>query len=186
MSEAKENDKDNQNKASNSNKEILFETTYEKVLFILNKIKDFIKTISAKETTKLIEEVDWIIKVITNRSLYTYELVKEKIIKQNEEYDKFINFVKKYNEEVIEMNKKHELVSSILSIRKKEDILLKPSLFLQKIENINKVGEIQDKNKNSFVTAFGNYVLKLYEQNKKENSNENNNKIRKKIAVKII
>ena len=174
MSEAKENEKNNQNKASNSNKEILFETTYEKVLFILNKIKDFIKTISAKETTKLIEEVDWIIKVITNRSLYTYELVKEKIIKQNEEYDKFINFVKKYNEEVIEMNKKHELVSSILSIRKKEDILLKPSLFLQKIENINKVGEIQDKNKNSFVTAFGNYVLKLYEQNKKENSNEKN------------
>ena len=174
MSEAKEKEKNNQNKASNSNKEILFETTYEKVLFILNKIKDFIKTISSKETTKLIEEVDWIIKVITNRSLYTYELVKEKIIKQNEEYDKFINFVKKYNEEVIEMNKKHELVSSILSIRKKEDILLKPSLFLQKIENINKVGEIQDKTKNSFVTAFGNYVLKLYEQNKKENSGENN------------
>ena len=82
--------------------------------------------------------------------------------------------MKKYNEEVIEMNKKHELVSSILSIRKKEDILLKPSLFLQKIENINKVGEIQDKNKNSFVTAFGNYVLKLYEQNKKENSGEKN------------
>ena len=72
------------------------------------------------------------------------------------------------------MNKKHDIVSSILSIRKKEDILLKPSLFLQKIENINKVGEIPDKNKNSFVTAFGNYILKLYEQNKKENSTDNN------------
>ena len=118
MSEEKEKEKSNQNKAPNSTKEIFFETTYEKVLFILNKIKDFIKTISEKETTKLIEEIEWVIKVITNRSLYTYELIKEKIIKQNEEYDKYLNFVKKYNEEVIEMNKKHDIVSSILSIRK--------------------------------------------------------------------
>jgi len=192
MSEEKEKQKSNQNKAPNSTKEIFFETTYEKVLFILNKIKDFIKTISEKETSKLTEEIEWVIKVITNRSLYTYELIKEKIIKQNEEYDKYLNFVKKYNEEVIEMNKKHDIVSSILSIRKKEDTLLKPSLFLQKIENINKVGEIPDKNKSSFVTAFGNYILKLYEQNKKENNtdknlknnkeeNENNNVINESI-----
>ena len=93
MSEEKE--KNNQNKAPNSSKEIFFETTYEKVLFILNKIKDFIKTISEKETSKLTEEIEWVIKVITNRSLYTYELIKEKIIKQNEEYDKYLNFVKK-------------------------------------------------------------------------------------------
>ena len=156
-----------------STKNIFFETTYEKVLFIINKVKDYIKNISSNES-KLIEELDWVIKVITNRSLYTYELVKEKIMKQNEEYDKYINFVKKYNEEVIEMNKKHDIVTSILNMRKKEDFLLKPSLFLKKIENINKVGEAKDKAKNSFVTAFGNYILNLYEQNKKENPNDKN------------
>ena len=164
---------------NNDGGEIIFETAYEKVLFIINKVKDYIKNISSNES-KLIEEIDWVIKVITNRSLYTYELVKEKIIKQNEEYDKFINFVKKYNEEIIEMNKKHDIVTSILNIRKKEDILLKPSLFLKKIENINKVGETKDKNKNNFVTAFGNYILNLYEQNKKEMSNDKsikNNKV---------
>ena len=78
------------------------------------------------------------------------------------------------------MNKKHDILISILNIRKKEDILLKPSLFLKKIENINKVGETNDKNKNSFVTAFGNYILNLYEQNKKEMSNDKslkNNKL---------
>ena len=177
MSDDKE--KNNHKISLNNDGEIIFETTYEKVLFIINKVKDYIKNISSNET-KLIEEIDWVIKVITNRSLYTYELVKEKIIKQNEEYDKFINFVKKYNEEVIEMNKKHDILISILNIRKKEDILLKPSLFLKKIENINKVGETNDKNKNSFVTAFGNYILNLYEQNKKEMSNDKslkNNKL---------
>ena len=40
------------------------------------------------------------------------------MIKQTEEYNKFINFVKKYNEEVIEMNKKHDIVSGILNVRK--------------------------------------------------------------------
>ena len=170
MSENQKNG--SENKKSDNNKEILFETAYEKVLFIINKVKDYIKKINSNET-KLIEELDWVIKVITNRSLYTYELVKKKLIKQNEEYDKFINFVKKYNEEVIEMNKKHDIVSTILNFRKKEDILLKPSLVLKKVENINKVGEIQEKNKNSFVNTFGNYVLNLYEKNKKDSINEN-------------
>ena len=170
MSEKQKNG--SENKKSDNNKEILFETAYEKVLFIINKVKDYITKINSNET-KLIEELDWVIKVITNKSLYTYELVKEKLIKQNEEYDKFINFVKKYNEEVIEMNKKHDIVSTILNFRKKEDILLKPSLVLKKVENINKVGEIQEKNKNSFVNTFGNYVLNLYEKNKKDSINEN-------------
>ena len=96
MSEDKE--KNNENKSSNNTKEVIFETTYEKVLFIINKVKDFIKSIKDKETSKLEEELDWVIKVITNRDLYTYELVKDQLMKQDEGYDKFINFVKKYNE----------------------------------------------------------------------------------------
>ena len=140
----------------NANKELLFETAYEKVLFIINKAKEFIKNIAPNEI-KLIEEIDWVIKIIVNRSLYTYELVREKKMKQNEEYEKFINFVKKYNEEVIQMNKKHDIVAGILNIRKKEDILMKPSLFLKKIENIDKVKEIKPKKKNNFVEAFGKY-----------------------------
>ena len=38
-----------------STKNIFFETTYEKVLFIINKVKDYIKNISSNES-KLIEE----------------------------------------------------------------------------------------------------------------------------------
>ena len=149
-----------------STKEILFETTYEKVLFIINKVKEHLKKAMSSTEAKLIEQLDWVIKVITDRSLYNYELVKEKLIKQNEEYDKFINFVKKYNEEVIQMNKKHDIVNELLSLRKKEDILLKPSLILKKIDDMNKVGEMQQKDKKNFIHTFGNYILNLYEKNK--------------------
>ena len=81
-----EKKKNNENISSDNGKETLFESAYEKVLFIMNKVKDYIKKISSEET-KLIEEIDWVIKVITNRSLYTMEIIKEKLIKQNEEYD---------------------------------------------------------------------------------------------------
>ena len=171
MSEEKEKPKEN--KPSSKTKEILFETAYEKVLFIINKVKDFIKSVSTNEN-KLIEELDWVIKVITNRSLYTYELVKEKLIKQNEKYNNFINFVKKYNEEVIEMNKKHDIVSSILSITKKEQILLKPSLFLKKLENMDEIKEMKQKKNKNFVYTFGNYILNLYNEKFKKNVNDEN------------
>jgi len=167
-------EKKENNKSINNNKEILFETTYEKALYIINKAKDFIKSMTSSES-KLIEELDWVIKVITNKSLYNYELVKETLMKQDEEYNKYINFIKKYNEEVIEMNKKHRLVNSILNIRKKEEILLKPSLFLKKNENITE-GGIKQKKKN-FVNTFGNYVLSLYyKKDKNGDNNLNNNK----------
>ena len=172
MSEEKKDNKEN--KPEVKTKEIIFETAYEKVLFIINKVKDYIKSMSSSEN-KLIEDLDWVIKVIASRSLYTYELVKEKMIKQTEEYNKFINFVKKYNEEVIEMNKKHDIVSGILNIRKKEEILLKPSLFLKKMDNINKLEETKPKKKNNFIYTFGNYILKLYKEKNKNNEDKNSN-----------
>ena len=109
----------------------LIETTYEKVISIINKVKEFIKKTST-DSKNLITDLEWVIKVIANKSLYTYELKQIKLSKQNAEYNKFINFVTKYNEEVIEMNKKHDIVSSILNLRKKSDMLLKPSLCLKK------------------------------------------------------
>ena len=147
----------------------LIETTYEKVLSIINKVKEFIKKTSS-ETNKLISDLEWVIKVITNKSLYTYELKQEKASKQNSEYNKFINFVTKYNEEIIEMNKKHDIVSGILSIGKKGEMLLKPSLCLKKIfpDELKNMDEyrIEQKNikKNNFIYVFGNTILNLYNQ----------------------
>ena len=142
----KQNEKNTKNKkettntspSKNTNNEVkeehkdtdIFQTTYEKVLSIINTVKDFIKK-TANSPQKLVDDLEWVIKVITNQSLYKYEVNKEKIMKKNSDYNRFINFVTKYNEEVIEMNKKHILVSSLLNIGKKEDIVVKPSLCLR-------------------------------------------------------
>ena len=158
----------------------IIETTYEKVLSIINKVKEFIKKTST-ESNNLIEDLEWVIKVITNKSLYTYELKQQKLSKQNAEYNKFISFVTKYNEEVIEMNKKHDIVSGILSIGKKGDMLQKPSLCLKKIlpdelKNMDE-HEIKEKKlrKNTFIYVFGNTILNLYnkEMAKRKQSFEN-------------
>ena len=60
----------------------IIETTYEKVLSIINKVKEFIKKTS-NDSNNLIEDLEWVIKVITNKSLYTYELKQQKLSKQN-------------------------------------------------------------------------------------------------------
>jgi len=154
----------------------IFETTYEKVLSIINKVKDFIKKTS-KTSQELIDDLEWVIKVITNKSLYSYGVNKEKMTNQTSEYNKFINFVTKYNEEVLELNKRHILVS-LFTIGKKGQILLKPSLCLKKIlpeelKNMDyqKEKEKKQKKKNT-INQIGNIILNLYyrglERQKKE------------------
>ena len=163
----KENTQNLEQKSIFNKEQAIIETTYEKVLSIINKVKEFIKKTSS-ETNTLIEDLEWVIKVITNKSLYTYELKQEKLSKQNEEYNKFISFVTKYNEEVLEMNKKHDIVSGILSIGKKGELLLKPSLCLKKIlpgefKNLNEQTIKGKKIKhNNFIYVFGNTILNLY------------------------
>ena len=152
---------------NNKTNVVIIETTYEKVLSIINKVKDFIKK-SSSNASKLIEELEWVIKVITNKSLYSYELTQEKLSKQNAEYEKFISFVAKYNEEVLMMNKKHDIVSSIFNLGKNGELLLKPSLCLKKFlpHELQNIDERVEKEKRSrqknFINVFGNYVLDLY------------------------
>jgi len=166
----------------------IFQTTYEKVLSIINQVKDFIKKTS-KTSQKLIDDLEWVIKVITNKSLYSYEVNKKKISKQNSEYNKFINFVTKYNEEILELNKRHILVSSLFDIGKK-DILLKPSLCLKKIlpeelqsMDYQKEKEKKDRKRNS-IHAIGNVILNLYyrglESQKKKNMKKKEQKKKNK------
>ena len=178
----KSNDK---NKIDQPNKDFIkesniFETTYEKVLSIINQVKEFIKRTS-KSSQKLIDDLEWVIKVITNKSLYSYEVKKSKNAK-NEEYNKFINFVTKYNEEVLELNKRHILVSSIFGIRRKGDILIKPSLCLKKIlpeelktMDYQKEKEKKIRKKNAIIqigTIFLNMYYRGIKNKKKVEENE--------------
>jgi len=156
----------------------IIETTYERVLSIINKVKEFIKKSSSK-AQDLIEDLDWVIKVITNKSLYTYELQKEKLSKQNAEYKNFINFVTKYNEEVIEMNKRHDIVSSIFNLGRKGEILMKPSLCLKRIlpgelKNVEEEKQWgKTERQKNFINVFGNQILNLYNQEMEKRKRRN-------------
>ena len=70
----------------------------------------------SKKQTKLIRDLEWVIKVITSHSLYTYELKDNELIQkysnENQDFKQFVEFVSEYNEEVIQMNKKTDLINS--------------------------------------------------------------------------
>ena len=120
------------NQASLSSSIII--TPYEKVLTILNNVKHYINSTS-KRQTKLVRSLDWVIKVITSHSLYAYELKEKELInklaKENSDFKNFVDFVSKYNEQVIEMNKKN-IILGAKTIDIANDLLQKSSINLKK------------------------------------------------------
>ena len=113
-------------------------TPCEKVLSIIRQAKNFIFNI-AKTQTKLIQNLEWCIKIITSHSLYSYELKEKEAISQisqgNPEFKQLVDFVSEYNEKVIKMNRKYNILS--------DKLLQKSSTKLnkRKIERKNSFGE---------------------------------------------
>ena len=109
-------------------------TPYEKVLLIINDAKKFID-MTSKNQSKLIRDLEWVIKVITSHSLYTYELKDNELIQkyssENQDFKQFVEFVFEYNEEVIEMNKKKNLIN-FQSLKMNNELLTIPSFKLKK------------------------------------------------------
>ena len=151
----------------------IFVTTYEKVLSILNKVKDFIRN-NTNNYEKILEDLDWVAKVITNKTLYSYEVKKEKL---SEDHKKISDFVNQYNEEIINLNKKHALVRDILSFRTNKDFLKKPSLILKKITSNELTDLTYNKlnKKNEAVNPLGKWILDIYNKKEEENSKLNDN-----------
>ena len=79
-------------------------TPCEKVLSILKQVKSFLISF-AKDQVKLIQNLDWCIKVITSRSLYSYEIKENeainKLSEDNPEFKQLVDFVSEYNEQVM-------------------------------------------------------------------------------------
>ena len=113
-------------------------TPCEKVLSIIRQAKNFIFNIT-KTQSKLIQNLEWCIKVITSHSLYSYELKEKEAINQisqgNPEFKQLVDFVSEYNEKVIKMNRKYNILS--------DKLLQKSSTKLnkRKIERKNSFGE---------------------------------------------
>ena len=113
-------------------------TPYEKVLLIINDAKKFID-MTSKNQSKLIRDLEWVIKIITSHSLYTYELKDNELIQkyssENEDFKQFVEFVSEYNEEVIEMNKKKNLIN-FQSLKMNNELLTIPSFKLKRKFNL--------------------------------------------------
>ena len=101
-------------------------TPYEKVLSIIREAIHFIN-MTTKTQSKLIKELSWVIKVITSHSLYIYELKDndaiEKYSHENPDFKQFVDFVNEYNEDVLQMNKKTNIINS------KKKIIYNKNLF---------------------------------------------------------
>ena len=90
-------------------------TPYEKVLSIIREAIHFIN-MTTKTQSKLIKELSWVIKIITTQSLYTYEIKDTEMInnysQENPDFKQFVDFVKEYNEDIIQINKKNNIINS--------------------------------------------------------------------------
>ena len=158
-------------------------TPYEKVLSILNSVKQYINSTSSYQS-KLIRDLDWVIKVITSHSLYAYELKEKdlinKLTNENEDFKQFVDFVSKYNEQVIEMNKKN-IFWGARTIEVANELLQKPSINLRKqIYNSQKNNNPAQKSPNKM-----RYIKSYKKLGKNESTNLTNGK-NKKYSVSLM
>ena len=158
-------------------------TPYEKVLSILNSVKQYINSTSSHQS-KLIRDLDWVIKVITSHSLYAYELKEKdlinKLTNENEDFKQFVDFVSQYNEQVIEMNKKN-IFWGARTIEVANELLQKPSINLRKqIYNSQKNNNPAPKSPNKM-----RYIKSYKKLGKNESTNLTNEK-NKKYSVSLM
>ena len=105
----------------------IIETPYERVLTIIEETMKALN-LASKVQSKLFIELKWVLKIIKNHLLYSYE-IKEKtyvdeLTKNDPDFRQFVDFVREYNEQVIQMNKKNDFITN--------ELLQKPSFKLKR------------------------------------------------------
>ena len=140
------------NLASTLMKNDIITTPCEKVLFILNQAKNFISNIT-KNQSKLIQNLEWCIKIITSHSLYSYEIKEKeaisKISQENPAFKQLVDFVSEYNEKVIKMNRKYNYILTDKLLQKSSTQLNKRRIerknsFVGKDSNISKLLNMEE------------------------------------------
>ena len=110
----------------------IIETPYEKVLFILEETLNSLN-LSSKIQSKLFNELQWALKIIKSRMLYSYEIKEkdyiEEMSKNDPDLKQFVDFVRLYNEQMIEMKKKNNYINN--------ELLQKPSFKLKRQTKTN-------------------------------------------------
>ena len=110
----------------------IIETPYEKVLFILEETLNSLN-LSSKIQSKLFNDLQWALKIIKSRMLYSYEIKEkdyiEEMSKNDPDLKQFVDFVRQYNEQMIEMKKKNNYINN--------ELLQKPSFKLKRQTKTN-------------------------------------------------
>ena len=131
-------------------------TPCEKVLSILRQAKNVITNLS-EDQTKIIQNLDWCIKIITSRSLYSYELKEKeainKLSKGNPELKQLVDFVNEYNEKVIKMNRKYNILTDELlqksSTKLNKRRIERKNSFTEKDSHFSKVLNLTEEEPNN-------------------------------------
>ena len=87
-------------------KKFLYMSPYENVVKILNALKDYLSFIDNKNINKALEELDWVIYIITNNLLYNYQ--KTVFFKNNHEFLKGSHKIMEFSKEIEKYNKESE------------------------------------------------------------------------------
>ena len=170
----------------------IIESPYEKVLSILQETLNSLN-LSSKIQSKLFTNLQWVLKIIKSRLLYSYE-IKEKdyvaeMSRTDPDFKQFVEFVREYNEQMIEMKKKNNYINN--ELLQKPSFKLKRQFNNQKIHLSNKklnfYGRSRTKNKivincdnKENNRHSGNYLKTLNDKN--ENISDSYNNIKIKIS----
>ena len=110
----------------------IIETPYEKVLFILQETLNSLN-LSSKIQSKLFNDLQWALKIIKSRMLYSYEIKEKSYVaemsRNDPDFKQFVDFVRQYNDQMIEMKKKNNYINN--------ELLQKPSFKLKRQINNN-------------------------------------------------
>ena len=167
----------------------IIESPYEKVLSILQETLNSLN-LSSKIQSKLFTDLQWVLKIIKSRLLYSYE-IKEKdyvaeMSRTDPDFKQFVEFVREYNEQMIEMKKKNNYINN--ELLQKPSFKLKRQFNNQKIHLSNKklnfYGRSRTKNKivincdnKENNRHSGNYLKTLNDKNENISDSYNNIKI---------
>ena len=169
-------------------------TPYERVLEIINEAKTFILSVT-KEQKELIKGLEWSIKVISSHSLYSCELKDQeyldKVSEDNPEFKQFVDFVNSYNEEVIQMNRKINIIGGKSSLNSKK-LNVPSNIHLveeeKKEEVIKKEIKKEDLKKEEEKSVEGKKteenVLKVKDKKKEEAKIKEKTKKKEEIKIK--
>ena len=152
-------------------KKYLYSSPYKNVVKVLNAIKDYILTINNNKSNNALEELNWVINIISNNLLYYYQrtsFFKKNIdvINGSHKIADFSNEVEKYNKDYEDLYKKY------LKINIKNEEYSNSLGFIEK--NISFINDPKNiYNSNIFDNEKSLKTLKIKKNNHQRNLNLN-------------